>query len=144
MINELRNISSGQTQYLYGFQSYMSHLEFVLKKEKSFRFNRYKGKLQLDINWDIDVSIGDKLVADVFRYIDDATYNKLLNDVWLKKYVTANMKKVWGSNTKKYTGMTLPGGMTFNGQQTYNEAVTEIAELEEQAMNQEPLGFCIG
>jgi hypothetical protein len=144
MINELQNLVSGQTQYLYGFMSYLSHLDFILRKEKSFRFNRYKGKLQLDINWDIDVSVGDKLVADVFRYIDDTTYSKLLNDIWLKKYVTANIKKIWASNTKKYSGMTLPGGMTFNGQQAYDEAVREIAELEEQAMNQEPLGFLIG
>jgi hypothetical protein len=144
MINELQNLVSGQTQYLYGFQSYLSHLDFILRKEKSFRFNRYKSKLHLDINWDIDVSVGDKLVADVFRYIDDDLYSNVLNDIWLKKYVTANMKKVWGSNLKKYTGMTLPGGMTFSGQQIFDEAVIELKELEEQAMNQEPLGFLIG
>lgn len=53
------------------------------------------------------------------------------NDRFLKKYATALMKKQWGTNLKKFTGIQMPGGITLNGQQIYDEAEAEIKELEE-------------
>jgi hypothetical protein len=145
MLSEIQNIAAAQTQYLYGVMNYMSHLDFILRKEKTFRFNRRQNKVFLDINWAGDVKIGDYLVIEVYKALDDTTYGEMLNDVWLKKYATAQVKKVWGSNLRKYTGMTLPGGLTYNGQQIYDEAVAEIKELEQEATNNSaPLFFEIG
>lgn len=145
MASEIQNVMGGQTQYLYGMMNYMGHLDFVLRKEKDFRFNRRMGKLFLDIDWDADVAVGDKLVADIYRYVDDDLYSKVLNDMWLKRYTTAVIKKQWGTNTKKYGNMTLPGGLTFNGQQTYDEAVEEIKALEDEArLESAPLNFMVG
>jgi hypothetical protein len=52
--------------------------------------------------------------------------------MWLKKYTTALIKRMWGNNLKKFSGMQLPGGVTMNGQQIFDEAMTEIAELEKE------------
>ncbi len=56
-------------------------------------------------------------------------------DVWddrfFKKYAVALMKKQWGTNLKKFSGIQMPGGITLNGQQIYDEAELEIKELEE-------------
>lgn len=54
------------------------------------------------------------------------------NDRFLKQYATAKIKEQWGNNLKKFSGVQLPGGITLNGQQIYEEAVTEIAKLEEE------------
>lgn len=58
-----------------------------------------------------------------------------LSDVWndrfFKKYAVALMKKQWGTNLKKFSGIQMPGGVTLNGQQIYDEAELEIKELEE-------------
>lgn len=57
-------------------------------------------------------------------------------DVWgdrfLKKYSTALIKMQWGNNLKKFAGVQLPGGVTLNGKEIYDEAVEEIAKLEEE------------
>jgi hypothetical protein len=62
-----------------------------------------------------------------------------LTDVWdnrfLKAYATAKIKMQWGSNMKKFGGIQLPGGVTLNGKELYDEAVEEIGKLEESALN---------
>jgi len=62
-----------------------------------------------------------------------------LTDVWdnrfLKAYATAKIKMQWGSNLKKFGGIQMPGGITLNGQQIYDEAIEEIKNLEEQMYN---------
>lgn len=53
------------------------------------------------------------------------------NDKFLKKYATALIKKQWGSNMSKFSGIQMPGGVTLNGKQIFDEAEAEIKELEE-------------
>ena len=64
----------------------------------------------------------------------------------LKKLATAYIKKQWGNNMKKFAGMQLPGGITMNGQQIYEEAVQEIKELEDLIRDtyEEPPQFILG
>ena len=52
--------------------------------------------------------------------------------MFLKKYVTALFKKQWGENIKKFAGIQMPGGVTLDGQQIYNEAVQEIQDIEQE------------
>jgi len=42
---------------------------------------------------------------------------------------------MWGDNIKKYEGMQLPGGMTFNGQKIWEEASEEIQRLEQEMIS---------
>jgi uncharacterized protein YdgA (DUF945 family) len=50
--------------------------------------------------------------------------------MFVKKYTTALFKKQWGLNLSKFEGMQLPGGVTFNGRQTLDDANTEIEKIE--------------
>jgi hypothetical protein len=70
----------------------------------------------------------------------------VFDDEWIKKYTTALIKKQWGSNMKQYDGMPLPGGITVNGQQLWDEANDEIMRLEEQfSLEYEtPINFLVG
>jgi hypothetical protein len=54
------------------------------------------------------------------------------NDRFLKKYATALIKRQWGANLKKFAGIQMPGGVTLNGQQIYDEAIQEIKDMEEE------------
>ena len=46
---------------------------------------------------------------------------------------------------KKFGGLQLPGGVTLNGQDTYNEAMAEIQALEDELQNKSaPLEFFLG
>jgi hypothetical protein len=55
-------------------------------------------------------------------------------DVWgdrvLKDLGTAFIKRQWGTNLKKFSGIQMPGGITLNGQQIFDEAEAEIARLK--------------
>ncbi len=66
--------------------------------------------------------------------------------MFLKKYVTVLFKRQWGQNLIKFEGMQLPGGVTLNGRQLYDDAITEIDKLEEQmSLTYElPLDFMTG
>ena len=59
-----------------------------------------------------------------------------VSDVWgdrfLKQYATAKIKEQWGSNLKKFGGIQMPGGVTLNGKEIYDEAVQEITKIEEE------------
>jgi hypothetical protein len=136
--------TGGGIGYFYGLMKYLGDLDFVLSKQKSFRFNRRMNKLFLDINLDNELQIGDYVVIEAYRAVDPETYNEVYEDMWLRKYTTALFKRMWGSNLKKYSGVQLPGGITYNGQVIYDEAVIEIATLEKQLENLQPLLFMVG
>ena len=57
------------------------------------------------------------------------------DDRFLKKYTTALIKKQWGENMKKFGGITMPGGVTLNGKEIYDEAVEEITRIEDEIFN---------
>lgn len=62
-----------------------------------------------------------------------------ITDVWnnrfLKSYATAKIKMQWGNNLKKFGGIQLPGGVTLNGKEIYDEAMEEIDSLEQSTYN---------
>jgi hypothetical protein len=40
------------------------------------------------------------------------------------------IKQQWGQNLIKFEGMQLPGGVTLNGRQMYDDATTSIETIE--------------
>jgi len=54
------------------------------------------------------------------------------NDRFLKEYGTALIKRQWGNNLKKFGGIQMPGGVTLNGKEIYDEAIQEIKDMQEQ------------
>ena len=58
-------------------------------------------------------------------------YTDVWNDRFLKAYATAKIKQQWGSNMKKFSGIAMPGGVTLNGKEIYDEATEELGKLEE-------------
>jgi hypothetical protein len=52
--------------------------------------------------------------------------------MFLKEYTTALIKQQWGQNLIKFEGMQLPGGVTLNGRQMYDDAAQEIDRLREK------------
>ena len=145
MMSEIQSITSQGTAYFYGVQQYLGHMDFIMKKEKDFRFNRRMNKLFVDINWQADIRVGDFIVAEVYKSVEGDTYPEIYSDIWLRRYATARIKKLWGTNTSKYDGMMLPGGVKFSGKQIYDDAVQEIKELESEVLySTAPLNFWMG
>ena len=85
------------------------------------------------MNWQKDIAAGEFLIVECYRILDPNTFTDVYNDLYLKKYITAQMKKQWGNNLKKFQGVQLPGGVTLNGQQIYDEEIQELEKLEADA-----------
>jgi hypothetical protein len=115
----------------------MTHLQFlqqVLVGKEPIRYNRYIDQLFIDMDWS-RVNVGDYLVAKIYQAIDPATYPKVWIDQWLQNYTTQLVKRQWGTNLKKYQGMKLPDGNSFNGQQIYDEADSALKSLDDELIN---------
>ena len=83
----------------------------------------------MDIDWS-SVSDTEYIIVDCYRVLDPSDSPKLYNDWWLKKYLTALIKKQWGQNMIKFQGVLLPGGVQLNGRQMYEDAMKDLEECD--------------
>ena len=97
-------------------------------------------------NWFETFSVGDHVIFEVFAIVDPEVYGEVYNDMFLRRYATALIKRQWGTNLKKFTGMQLPGGVMMNGQVLFDEAEQELVKLEDemQSRYELPVDFFIG
>jgi len=114
---------------------YLEDLDYLLNPHAQIRFNKLNHKLYLDIDWK-EVSDNDYVIIDCYRIVNPGDAPRLYNDWWLKKYLTALIKKQWGQNMIKFNGVQLPGGVQLNGRQIYDDGVSEIEKLEQQLKNE--------
>lgn len=144
-LNDLYTLTSHS---MIPFFMTMQHLQFIeqlLIGHKPVRYNRHKNRLYVDMDWNI-INVGNYFVVEAYSIIDPEVFEDVWGDRWLQRYATATIKRQWGENLKKFSGMQMPGGITFNGQQIWNEATQEIAQLEEEMINSFsiPSGFIMG
>jgi hypothetical protein len=85
--------------------------------------------------WSEKVVVGEHIIVEGYAALDPETYSDVYNDRWLKRYATSLIKKQWGTNLKKFEGLQMPGGITFNGQKIWDEATDEITQLESEMIN---------
>ena len=109
-----------------------SMIDHLFTVNASVLFNRKQDKLYLETNWDSKFTVDDLLIIECWRMLDPTQYTEVYNDMFLKKYCTALIKRQWGENLKKFEGVQLPGGVTLNGKTIYDEAVEEITKIEEE------------
>ena len=113
---------------------YLEDLDFALNTEKQIRFNMRQNRLYLDIDWG-SVNVDDYLIIDCYRLIDPNDSTRVYNDSFLKRYLTALIKRQWGQNLIKFQGVKLPGGIELNGRQIYDDAEKELDKIKEQMSN---------
>ena len=133
--NDLYNLLAADVTYYSMVKTHMNVLESLFVNDRAIRFNRKTNKLYIDTDMDRTFNIGDYVVAEGYALIAGTDYAEVYDDMWLKKYTTALIKRQWGENMKKFGGIQLPGGVTLNGDQIYGEAVQEIAQIEEEMQN---------
>jgi hypothetical protein len=144
-LNDLYDLTSTSLIYYKTVMSHLALLDLELNGHQGFRFNRLNGRLYLDANWATDFILGDYIIVQSYRAMDPTTWSKVYNEPWLKHYVTALFKKQWATNIKKFSGIQLPGGVTLDGDKLYDEATTEIKDLEDELQNKSaPLDFFMG
>jgi hypothetical protein len=132
-LNELYDFTSASYINYTLTQQHLRSLELLFTGEVPIRFQRHMQRLYIDWAWGVsEAPIGQIIVAECYANIDPTVYTKVWNDRWLKEYATALIKRTWGNNLKKFSGLQLPGGVTLNGDKIYEEATDEIKLLEQE------------
>ena len=144
-----RNLSYSSALGLASYDStkrFISLIEDMFDPEKMIRFNKVSNKLFIDMDWSEDVSDGDYLVVEAYTKVDPTQNPEIFNDIYLKEYVTALIKRQWASNLSKFDGVQLPGGVTIRGGEMFTEANEDIRRLEEkiQLEYELPINFMVG
>ncbi len=112
-------------------KTYLEDIDFLLTTDKQIRFNKRQDRLYLDIDWASETA-GSYLILDCYRALDPTNYAGVYNDSFLKKYLTALIKRQWGQNLIKFRGVKLPGGIEFNGREIYDDGQRDLDDIKER------------
>ena len=128
-LNDLYYFNSVELLQYSMMKSYLEDIDFLLTTDKQIRFNKRQNRMYLDIDWGSQTE-GTFIVIDCHRALDPNSFTKVYNDSFLKKYLTALIKKQWGQNLIKFRGVKLPGGIELNGRELYEDALKELDDIK--------------
>lgn len=133
-LNDLYTLTSVSMVPYYMVMEHLSLITEMLVGKHPIRYSRHKDRLYVDMDWNT-VKNGEFLLVEAYEVVDPDTFTDAWNDRWLQNYATSLIKRQWGSNLTKFTGMSLPGGVQFNGDKIYNDAVDELAKMEQEMIS---------
>ena len=131
-LNDLYDFSSTSIVHYEMTMRHLDFLDHILVGEKPMRFNHLSNRLFIDLDWGTDIKAGEYLIMEVYRKLDPATYTDIYDDIYLKRYATALIKRQWGQNLSKFNGTAMLGGVTLNGPELFSTAIAEQQKLEEE------------
>jgi len=130
-LNDLYYFNSVELLQYAMVKSYLEDIDFLLTTDKQIRFNKRQNRLYLDLDW-ASQSKDQYIVIDCYRILDPNTFTNVYNDSFIKKYLTALIKKQWGQNLIKFRGVKLPGGVELNGRELYEDAERELEDIKQR------------
>jgi len=145
-LNDLYDFSSTSVIHYEMTMQHLDFLEHILVGEKPIRFNEHQNRLYIDMDWSNDITAGEYIIIECYRKIDPASYSDIFDDIHLKRYATALIKRQWGANLSKFSGVAMLGGVTMNGENIFSQAQEELEKLEEliSITNSPPIMFGVG
>lgn len=140
-LNDIWDMGSTSVVYYQQLMQYTTMLDQMLNGRPLVRFNRVQDRLSIDAQWGKHIVEGMYIIVECYRALDPAEFNKMYDNPWFKRYTTALIKRQWGTNLKKFSGVQMIGGTMLNGQQIFDEASQEIQMLEIELRNvwEEPI-----
>jgi len=131
MMKEIWDMQGGMILHYDMAQTHLKTINSYFRPSKSFTFNKSNNRLYVTAI----LKENNEFLVKGYRAVDPNTLTgyalDVYNDEWVKKYSCQLIKQQWGSNLKKFAGTPLPGGLSMNGQQIYDEASQELNNLEE-------------
>ena len=112
----------------------LEDIDFLINTEKQIRFNIRQNRLYMDLDF-ASLTENDYLIIDCWRILDPNDFTRVYNDRFLKRYLTALIKRQWGQNLIKFQGVKLPGGIELNGRQIYDDAQVELDKIQTEMMS---------
>ena len=72
-----------------------SMVSYLFTVAPTVLFNRKQNKLYLETDWENKFDADDLLIIECYRVLDPTTNVEVYNDIFLKKYCTALIKRQW-------------------------------------------------
>lgn len=141
----------GSSSFNYGaastntlIQSYAGTVTGTVSGNNQFQYSPFDNRLYID-DKNPNTQLGKRILVECFVTVDEDN-QPIWDDIWLREYTVALVKKQWGQNLIKFGNTQLANGTTINGEVILNEAKDELQRLEEDLMNKwsEPLGVLMG
>lgn len=111
----------------------LSEMKALLEAWNPIRFNYSTGRLFIDDLFARRMNVVDKfIVIECHIAINPDKNPRLYNNMFLKRYATALVQKIYATNISKYAGIKLPGGTELDGATMYQRAMDEIEKLKEE------------
>jgi hypothetical protein len=133
-LNDLYTLTSVSMVPYYMVMEHLALITELLVGKQPIRYSRHKDRLHVDMDWNT-IKEGEYLLVEAYEVIDPEVYTDAWNDRWLQNYCTALIKRQWGSNLTKFSGLQLPGGVQFNGEKILDDAVNEIQKMEDEMIS---------
>lgn len=133
-LNDLYSLTSVSMVPYYLTMTNLGIIQEMLVGKQLIDFNRHTDRIYVRMDWE-KIAVGEYLLFECYKALDYDTYTDIWSDRWLQNYTTVLIKEQWGSNLTKFSGMQLPGGVQFNGEKIYNDAVEERRRLENDMIN---------
>jgi len=142
-LNNMFNLASTDLVTYDLYQRYISMWEMMFRGKKGIRFNKKTDK----VHFEMAGFMPDQwVIFEAWSALDANTYVEIFTDEFVREYAYNLLKMQWGQNLKKYSGISLPGGVTLNGQTIYDEAVEDLKTLRERLRSEFefPPDFLVG
>ena len=131
-LNDLYDFSSTSIVHYELTMRHLDFLDHILVGEKPIRFNTLSNRLYIDMDWAEDIDADEYLIIECYRQLDPTQHTRMFDDIMLKRYATALIKRQWGQNLSKFNGTAMLGGVTLNGPELFSTAISEQQKLEEE------------
>lgn len=135
----------GIKSYYISKQS-LATFDHILSPPIRFRFTPNEQKLWIDFDWSYEVDVGHFIVFEARVALDPAQEQEMWGNRILQKLCIAYIKRQWGENLKKFTGVQMAGGVELNADKIYDSALEDIDKLETdfQSKYEFPVNFFTG
>ena len=148
-VGDLTGFAGGMSYY-YQVEQYLEFIDNLFEGDPRVTYSRHQNRLYIFGDFNPSginhLKENDYILLEVMSVVDPETFSEVYNDKFVKNYTTQLIKQQWGMNMMKFEGMTLPGGVTMNGRQYYEDASAEMERLEEKLReeNEFPIDFFMG
>jgi len=133
-LNDLYTLTSVSMVPYYMAMEHLALINELLVGQIPIRYTRHRDRLHIDMNWN-KVRVGQYFIVEAYEVLDPEIFTDVYADRWLQNYTTAKIKYQWGSNLTKFTNMSLPGGVQFNGERILEDADREIQKMEQEMIS---------
>lgn len=145
-MNDLYDLSSVKLGDYYIAKMYLALLDNILNVDYLVRYRKDEMRLYIDSDWETRFKVGQPIVIECGLVLEPENLVALWGHNWFRQYAAALIKKQWGDNILKMSGIKLPSGVMLNAQGIIDQADKEIEYIRKEFIMrfQEPDGFLCG